>query len=161
MFIQKHAKILATSNSALTSTPSNSVPKQYGCVSQTLHANATLVVSTDTLEEVVDASNTSSDEETTETARELACVLQSHKATHDAEHFLGVTTTIPHTPSDYTVCVNVHPSKVYSLVSRLSPWESVVMANGGFDTGLLSTDWYVLEYTGQHANVVGFDEFVA
>ena len=28
------------------------------------------------------------------------------------------------------------------------------------DTGLLGTDWYVLEYTNQYANVVGFDEFV-
>ena len=27
--------------------------------------------------------------------------------------------------------------------------------------GLLGTDWYVLEYTNQYANVVGFDEFIA
>ena len=74
--------------------------------------------------------------------------MQSHKATLDAMHFLGMTTTIPHTPSDCTVCINVDPSKVYSLVSRFSPWELVVVADGSCDTGLLGTDWYVLEYTG-------------
>ena len=35
------------------------------------------------------------------------------------------------------------------------------MADGGCDTGLFGTDWYALEYTNCHANVVGFDEFVA
>ena len=35
------------------------------------------------------------------------------------------------------------------------------MADSGCDTGLLGTDWYVLEYTNRFANVVGFDEFAA
>ena len=48
-----------------------------------------------------------------------------------------------------------------SLISRLFPQELVVVADGGCDTGLLGTDWYVLEYTGQHVNVVGFNEFIA
>ena len=70
-------------------------------------------------------------------------------------------TTIPQTLSAHTVCVSVDPSKVRSLVSRLSPCKSLVIINGGCDTGLLGTDWYVLEYMGQYANVVSFDEFIA
>ena len=65
IFIQEHAKILATYDLAYALTLSNSVPKQYGGVSsQTCRADATLVESTDTLK-VVDASNTSSDDEET------------------------------------------------------------------------------------------------
>ena len=52
-----------------------------------------------------------------------------------------------HHCSSHSVGVN-DPSKVQFLVSRLSPQELVVIADGGCDTGLLSTDWYVLEYTG-------------
>ena len=71
--------------------------------------------------ETTDDSDTSSDDETEETARELACVLRSHKATRQAVRFLGMTTAVLHTLSDCTVCVGVDPSKVCSLVSRLSP----------------------------------------
>ena len=47
--------------------------------------------------EATDDSDTSSDDETEETARKLARVLCSHKATHQASCFLGMTTTVPHT----------------------------------------------------------------
>ena len=143
MFIQEHAKFLATSKSGPTLTPSNLVPKQYGGVSQTHHANETYVEPTDAVK-VANASNTSSDEKTVKSDWKLACVLQSHKATRNAACFLGMTTSVPNTPSDCTVCVNVDPSKLHSLVSRLSPWELVIVADGGCDTGLLQTDWYVL-----------------
>ena len=100
--------------------------------------------------EATDDSDTSSDDETEETAQELARVLCSHKATHQAVRFFGMTTTaVPHALSDCTVCFGVDPSKkVCSLVFRLSPQELVVIADGGCDAGLLGTDWYVLEYTG-------------
>ena len=58
------------------------MPKQYGGVSQTHHENAAHVETMDAVE-VADALDTSSDEETVETAQELAHVLQSHKATCD------------------------------------------------------------------------------
>ena len=64
-----------------------------------------------------------------------------------------------HSPRPHC-CVNVDPTKVWSLISQLSPQESVVVADGGCDTGLLGTDWYVLKYTNQCADVVSFDEFV-
>ena len=87
-------------------------------------------------------------------------MLHSHKATHEAARFLGMTVTIPHPLPDQTVCINADPAKVRSLISCLSPCESVVVTNSRCDTRLLGTDWYVLEYTNQYANVVGFDECV-
>ena len=72
---------------------------------------------------------------------------------------MAVMTPCP--PAHCTVCVNVDPAQVCSLASHLSPHESVVVADGGCDTRLLGTDWYVLEYTNCYANMVGFDEFVA
>ena len=120
VFIQEHAKLLPTSTSNPTSPPSNSMPKQYGGVRQTHHTDTAHVDTMDTIK-AADDLDTSSDEDTEETAWELACVLHSHKATHQAACFLGMTTTVPHTLSDRTVCVGVNPSKVCSLVSRLSP----------------------------------------
>ena len=63
-FIQEHAKLLKPPEGTPTSDPSSSVPKQYGGVSQTHHANASTVEpinATDNLED----SNTSSDNEET------------------------------------------------------------------------------------------------
>ena len=91
----------------------------------------------------------------------MTCMFCSHKASHEAAQFLGMAITTPHPPPTWTVCVNMDPTKVRSLISCLSPHESIVVADGGCDTGLLGTDWYVLEYTNCYANVVGFDEFVA
>ena len=88
-------------------------------------------------------------------------MLCSHKATRDAARFLGMAITTPSPPGHHTVHVNVDPGHVRSLASHLTPHKSIVVADGGCDTGLLSTDWYVLEYTNRYANVVGFDEFVA
>ena len=64
---------MPTSESNPTLTPS-SIPKQYGGVRQTRHANTTLVEPMVALE-VVDVSNTSSDEEEVETMQEHAHVL--------------------------------------------------------------------------------------
>ena len=143
-FIQERAKILKTPDSNPISTSSNAVPKQYGGVSQTHHANATTtepIHDTDALED----SDTSSDDE--ETLQEVTRLLHSHKATRDAAHFLGMVVTTPSFPAHRTVHVNVDPGCVRSLASHLTPRESVVVADGGCDTGLLGTDWYVLEYT--------------
>jgi hypothetical protein len=51
--------------------------------------------------------------------------------------------------------------KVRALVSQLAKMEAVALIDGGCDTTLLGTGWYILEYTGEYANIVGFDEFVA
>ena len=91
----------------------------------------------------------------------MSHLLRSHKATHGATRFLSMTVMTPCPPAHCTVCVNVDPACIHSLVSHLSPHESIVVADGSCDTGLLGTDWYVLEYTNRYANVVGFDEFVA
>ena len=134
--------------------PPNVVPKQYGGVSQTQQANATTtepIQESDALED----SDTSSDDE--ETLREVNQLLHSHKATRDADRFLGMAIMTPSPPGHRTVHVNVDPGRVHSLSSCLTPRESVVVADGGCDTGLLSTDWYVLEYTNRYANMVGFD----
>ena len=69
--------------------------------------------------------------------------------------------TTPSPPGHCTIHVNVDPGRVHSLASCLTPCKSIVVADGGCDTGLLGTDWYVLKYTNQYANVVGFDEFIA
>ena len=143
-FIQQCAKILKTPDGKPPSTPSNAVPKQYGGVSQTHHANATtteLIHDPDTLED----SDTSSDEE--ETLREVTHLLCSHKATRDAARFLGMAVTRPSFPAHCTAHVNLDPGRVRSLASHLTPRKSIVVADGGCDTGLLGTDWYVLEYT--------------
>ena len=138
--------------------PSSIVPKQYGGVSQTHHANTTTtdpVQDPDTLND----SDTSSDDE--ETLCEVSRLLCSHKATWDAARFLSMAITTASPPAHHTVCVHVDPAHVRSLASHLTPCESVVVADGGCDTRLLGTNWYVLEYTNRYANVVGFDEFVA
>ena len=157
-FIQERAKILKATDGNTTPTPPNVVPKQYGGVSQTRQANATTtepIQESDALED----SDTSTDDE--ETIREVSRLLRSHKATRDAVRFLGMTVTTPSPPEHRTIHVNLDPGRVRSLASRLTPRESIVVADGGCDTGLLGTDWYVLEYTNRYANVVGFDEFVA
>ena len=60
-----------------------------------------------------------------------------------------------------TIHVNIDPSRVRSLLSKLSKTDAVAVTNGGCDTGLLGAGWYIAKYTGQYANVVGFDEFIA
>ena len=104
-------------------------------------------------------SDTSSDDK--ETLWEVTRLLRSHKATRDAARFLGMAIMTPSPPGHRTIHVNVDPGRVCSLASHLTPCESIVVADGGCDTGLLSTNWYVLEYTNRYANVVGFDEFIA
>ena len=69
--------------------------------------------------------------------------------------------TTPSPPGHCTVHVNVDPSCVHSLATHLTPHKSIVVADGGCDTSLLGTNWYVLKYTNRYANVVGFDEFIA
>ena len=157
-FIQERAKILKTPDGNPTSAPSNDVPKQYGGISQTHHANAT---TTEPIQEIdtLDDSNTSSDDE--ETLQEVTCLLRSHKVTRDAARFLGMAVTTPRLLGQRTIHVNMDPGCVRSLASHLTPQESVVVADGGCDTGLLGTGWYILEYTNRYANVVGFDEFAA
>ena len=91
------------------SPSSNSVPKQYGGISQKHHANTTTiepVQNTDALED----SDTSTDDEYEETLQEVSCLLHSHKATRDAARFLGMAVTTPSPPADCTVCVNVDPA---------------------------------------------------
>ena len=101
-----------------TSAPSNTVPKQYGGVSQTHHANTTTTEPTQDTDALED-SDTSSDDK--ETLCEVSRLLCSHKATWDAAHFLGMTVMTPHLPHHRTVCVNVDPAQVCSLASHLSP----------------------------------------
>ena len=83
-------------------------------------------------------SDTSSDNN--KTLQEMACMLHSHMATRDTAQFLGMAVTIPHPMPNRTICINVDPAKVCSLISCLSPCESIVVADGGCDTGLLGTD---------------------
>ena len=109
--------------------------------------------------DALEDSDASSDDE--ETLQEVTHMLWSHKASCEAAQFLGMAITTPHPPPTWTVCVNMDPTKVCSLISCLSPCKPIVVADGGCDTKLLGTDWYVLEYTNCYANVVGFDEFVA
>jgi hypothetical protein len=51
--------------------------------------------------------------------------------------------------------------KVRALMSQLDKMEVIALSNGGCDTTLLGTGWYILEYMGRSANIVGFDKFVA
>ena len=90
-------------------------------------------------------SDTFSDEE--ETLQEVTHLLHSHKATRDTACFLSMAVTTPSFPAHRTVHVTVDPGHVHSLASHLTPRESIVVADGGCDTRLLGTDWYVLEYT--------------
>ena len=39
--------------------------------------------------------------------------------------------------------------------------DAVAITDGGCDTGLLGAGWYITEYTGCYAIMVGFDEFIA
>ena len=159
-FIQEQAKLLPTQGPNSKSPPSNSILKQYGGISQQRHVNTTTIEPIPTAEAQED-SDTSTDDECKETLQEVSWLLCSHKATRDATPFLGMTITTPNHPTHRTVCVNVDPAQVRSLASRLSPCESIIVVDGGCDTGLLGADWYVLEYTNHYANVVGFDQFIA
>ena len=117
-FIQERVKILKTPDGNPISTPSNAVPKQYGGVSQTHHANATTTApnhDTDALED----SDTSSDDE--DTLWEVTHLLRSHKATRDAARFLGMAVTTPSVSAHRTVHVTVDPGHVHSLASHLTP----------------------------------------
>ena len=60
-----------------------------------------------------------------------------------------------------TVHVNIDPTRVRSLLAKLSQTDSIALTDGGCDTGLLGAGWYIVEYTGRYANVVGFDAFIA
>jgi hypothetical protein len=51
--------------------------------------------------------------------------------------------------------------KVQALMSQLDKMEVVALSDGGCNTTLLGTGWYILEYTGRSANIVGFNEFIA
>ena len=113
-------------------------------VSETHHANVTTAEPIQEFDALED-SDTSSDDE--ETLQEVTHLLHSHKATRDAARFLGMAVTTPSFPAHCTGHVNVDPGRVHSLASCLTPRESVVVADGGCDTGLLGTDWYVLKYT--------------
>jgi hypothetical protein len=46
-------------------------------------------------------------------------------------------------------------------MSKLDKEDIVALSDGGCDTTLLGAGWYILEYTGRSANIVGFNEFVA
>ena len=128
-----------------TLDPSSTVPKQYGGVSQTHHANTTIIKPIHDMD-ALEGSDTSSDDE--ETLQEMTCLLHSHKVTHDAAHFLGMAVTKPCPLANQTVCVNVDPARVHSLISCLSPHESIVVADGSCDTRLLGTDWYCMNPVG-------------
>ena len=90
-----------------TSEPSSAIPKQFGGVSQTHHANTTTIEPVQDTDALKD-SDTSSDDE--ETLREVSGLLHSHKATHDAARFLVMAVTTPCPPAHHTVCVNVDPA---------------------------------------------------
>ena len=64
-------------------------------------------------------------------------------------------------PATRTIHVNIDPSQVRSLLSKLSKTDAVAVTDGGCDTGLLGAGWYITEYTGRYAHMVGFDEFIA
>jgi hypothetical protein len=65
------------------------------------------------------------------------------------------------TPMARTVHVNIDPTRVRSLLAKLSQTDSIALTDEGCDTGLLGAGWYIVEYTGRYANVVGFDAFIA
>ena len=79
------------------------------------------------------------------TTHELEWLVCSHKATHDAACFLGMGWTshppsAPYPLSEHTVHVGVDSAHVWSLVSKLAHKESLIVADGGCDTGLLGQD---------------------
>jgi hypothetical protein len=84
--------------------------------------------------------------------------MKSYKATRNVNRFAGMMKTQV-APRD--IHIRLDPTKVRALVSKLMKKESVAVSNGGCDTTLLGEDWYIAEYTGRSANIVGFDEFVA
>ena len=60
-----------------------------------------------------------------------------------------------------TVHINIDPTRVRSLLAKLSQTNAIALTDGGCDTGLLGAGWYIAAYTGRYANVVGFDAFIA
>jgi hypothetical protein len=75
----------------------------------------------------------------------LMQLIRSYKASCNVSRFLGMTRA---NQASQTIHVNVDPSRVRSLLSKLSQTDAVTVTDGGCDTGLLGAGWYVLEYTG-------------
>ena len=104
--------------------------------------------------DIVEDLETSDDKSTThELAEELTYHMQAYKTTQDATGFFGMRKmsqlqSVPDSTINCTVHVGADSTRVQSLISKLAQKESEVGANSGSDTGVLTEDWYVPEYTG-------------
>jgi hypothetical protein len=118
------------------------IPKQYGGAGQdtTDTRQANLGV---TAEE--DASESESDDSEPGDEDALVRLLRSYKASRHVSRFIGMARA---TTASRTIHVNVDPSRVRSLLSKLSKTDAVAVTDGGCDTGLLGAGWYISEYTG-------------
>ena len=148
-FIAERNKITGNNDTKNNS----SIPKQYGGAGHddTRRTNAVTTIDPDKEDEDTDSSGDSDTEQ-------LVQLFKSYKASCNSSHFIGMARTVI---ANRTVHVNMDPTKIRALTSRLAYNDAIVIADGGCDTGLLGSGWYIHEYTGRYANVVGFDEFVA